>query len=358
MPKSPKPSTPRCIAAASAVEVKLAGEGVPAKRLQLLPLGAVQLRDGRGPFTVENPHALIEATRKHAGQTHIVVDYDHQHFFGVKDGVGAQAPAAGWIDPATLSVEADGIWGEVEWTAAAAEKLRGREYRYVSPLFAFDEKSKAVLAIMNASLTNVPAIADLAAAAALEIDNQETDQMLLAKIAAALGLAAADTEEAVMQSLTTLKESNAGVAAASASIAAAAAQLGLAAGATAEQVAAAALAKGEPDPAKFVPISAMTDLQKRVATLEGDKTVNVVAAAMEAGKITPAQKDWATAYATKDPAGFATWLGAAPVVVAPGAQIEAAALQAGADGLTDSERSVAKMLGQTPEQFLKTKKEG
>ncbi|MFN7400568.1 MAG: phage protease [Sandaracinobacter sp.] len=371
MPQKRSPSTP-AIAAAAAIEVRVA-EGSPATRLQLMPLGAVELRDGRGPFRLDDAAAVIEATKRHAGQTHIVVDYDHQHFFGVKPGVAAQAPAAGWIDPASLRVEDDGIWGDVEWTAAAAEKLRAREYRYVSPLFAFDETSGAVLAILNASLTNVPAIEALAAAAGVEWAanskgaasadltpdpnaTQETEQMLLAKIAAALGLADSATEEEVMLKLASLNQGAAGVAAATASIAAAAVKLGLSADATADQVAAAAVAKAEPDPAKFVPISAMTDLQTRLAALEGDKVAAVVAAAMEAGKVSPGQKDWAISYASKDLAAFEAYLKTAPVIVAPGAQLAAAAAQPGGDGLTESERQVAKMLGRTPEQMLAAKK--
>lgn len=354
MPQRPLTSTP-AIAAAAAIEVRVA-EGSPATRLQLMPLGSVELRDGRGPFRLDDAAAVIEATKRHAGSTHIVVDYDHQHFFGVKPGVAAQAPAAGWIDPASLRVEDDGIWGDVEWTAAAAEKLRGREYRYVSPLFAFDETSGAVLAILNASLTNVPAIEALAAAASADLSTMETDTMLLAKIAAALGLADSATEEEMMHSLTSLKEGNAGMATVSASIAAAAAQLGLPATAGVAEIAAAAVAKAEPDPAKFVPIAAMADLQARLAVLEGDRVAATVAAAMEAGKVTPNQKDWALSYARKDLADFEAYLQAAPVIVAPGAQLAAAASQAGSDGLTDAERATAAMLGVPADKFLAVKK--
>jgi phage I-like protein len=355
MPKRLNPSTPT-IAAAAAIEVRLA-EGSPVTRLQLMPLGSVEMRDGRGPFRLDDAAAVIEATKRHAGSTHIVVDYDHQHFFGVKPGVAAQAPAAGWIDPASLRVEDDGIWGDVEWTAAAAEKLRAREYRYVSPLFAFDEKSGAVLAILNASLTNVPAIEALAAAASADLstDPQETDQMLLAKIAAALGLADTATEEEVMQSLAALKDSSAGMASASAAVAAAAAQLGLPATATVVEIAAAAVA-AKPDPKLYAPVSAVDALQAQLAELQADKAAGVVAAAMEAGKVSPALKDWAIQYATKDPAAFQDWLAKAPVVLEPGAQLAAAASQAGSDGLTESERQVAKMLGRTPEQMLAAKK--
>lgn len=377
MPQRPLTSTPlRQIAAAAAVEVSLAAEGSPVKRLQLMPLGKVELRDGRGPFKVEDPHALIEATRGYAGKTHLVVDYDHQHHFGVKPGVAAQAPAAGWIDPASLRVEDDGIWADVEWTAAAAEKLRAREYRYVSPLFAFDQKSGAVLAILNASLTNVPAIEALAAAAAAELslvansgrdpaaasadlttDPQEIDNMLLAKIAAALGLADSATEEEVMQSLAALKDSSAGMASASAAVAVAAAQLGLPATATVAEVAAAAVAaKADPDPKLYAPVSAVTALQAQLAELQKDKAAGIVAAAMEAGKVSPALKDWAINFATTDPAGFNDYLEKAPVILQPGAQLAAAAAQAGADGLTDAERATAAMLGVPADKFLAAKK--
>ena len=360
MPQRPSTSTPlRHIAAAAAVEVSLAAEGSPVKRLQLMPLGKVELRDGRGPFKVEDPHAQIETTRGNAGNTHLVVDYDHQHHFGVKPGVAAQAPAAGWIDPASLRVEDDGIWADVEWTAAAADKLRAREYRYVSPLFAFDEKSGAVLAILNASLTNVPAIEALAAAASADLttDPQEIDNMLLAKIAAALGLADSATEEEVMQSLAALKDSSAGMASASAAVAAAAAQLGLPATATVAEVAAAAVAaKADPDPKLYAPVSAVTALQAQLAELQKDKAAGIVAAAMEAGKVSPALKDWAINFATTDPAGFNDYLDKAPVILQPGAQLAAAAAQAGADGLTDAERATAAMLGVPADKFLAAKK--
>ncbi len=112
----------------------------------------------------------------------------------------------------------------------------------------------------------------------------------------------------------------------------------------------------KPDPAKFVPIGAMTDLQTRLAALEGDKVDATVAAAMEAGKVSPAQKGWAISYASKDLAAFEAYLATAPAIIAPGAQLAAAAAQAGSDGLTEGERQVARMLGRTPEQFLAAKK--
>jgi phage I-like protein len=345
-----KPALPSTayIAAAAAVEVPRSAEA--RQRLQLLPIGRVDLRDGRGPYflSAENAADVIEATRRQAGRTDILVDYDHQHHFGVKEGVAAQAPAAGWIKPDSLTADAQGIWGEVEWTPAAAERLQAREYRYVSPLFAFDPKTRAVRALLAASLTNVPAIESLAAAASAKTQ-PEKDPMDYSQIATALGLAEGATLDDILAKIAAMAPATT----AASAVAAAARKLGLAETATVDELVAAA---AKPDPAKFVPVDALTDLQSKVARFTADRVEQLVAAAMEAGKVAPALKDWAVSYATKDEAGFQDWLAKAPAILGPGATITAAAGQLGGDGLTESERAVAKMLGRTPEQFLAAKK--
>lgn len=346
----------RFIAAATA-EVTLGAGGRPARRLQLLPLGMVEMRDGRGPYLLppERAQAVIDASRRHAGRTLIMVDYDHQHHFGVKDGVAAQAPAAGWIDPATLVVEADGIWADVEWTAAARARLEAREYRYISPLFAYDGATKHVVAILAAGLTNAPAIESLAAAASLQ--QTESDEMLLSKIAVALGLADSATEQEVMDRIAILLEGDGTAAAARAGLAAAAQALGLPTDATADQVRVAAASRAAgPDPADYVPMAAFSELQDRVAELVGDRAQRLVAAAMDAGKIVPALRDWAIGYATTDEAGFRGWVDRAPSVL-PDGPIVAAGRHGGPgnDGLTDAERVVAASLRLTPEAYLAAK---
>lgn len=344
-------------AAAASVEVGIDGDGQPTQRIQLLPVGRIELRDGRGPYRLDQGDAgrVIDATRQLLGRQDMVVDYDHQHFFGVKDGVGAQAPAAGWIKPDSIRAEADGIWADVAWTPAAQAKLAAREYRYVSPLFHFDPKTMAVVAIANASLTNVPAIESLAAAATAT--TKEPTNMTYAKIAAALGLAEDATEDDIMAKIAAMIEGAqpaAAAAAAQTALAAAAGRFGLAATATVDELIAAAAAK--PDPAKFVPADALADLQKTVSALADGKAEGVVAAAMAEGKVAPALKDWALDYAKRDLPGFQGWLGKAPVILDPAKVIDTVAAAAGQDGLTEAERSAAKMLGLTAEQFLKTKK--
>ena len=337
------------IAAAAAVEA--VSDGVPKKRIHLMPLGTIQLRDGRGPFTLagkEAADAVVEATRKRAGRTAIMVDYDHQSFYGAREGVGGQAPAAGWIDPASLSVEADGIWADVEWTDAAAAKLAAREYRYISPLFTFDPATKAVRAIANAGLTNTPAIEQLAAVASEII--QPENEMSFSKIALVLGLTAVASELECLAAAGALKQKADGLAAANA-------KLGLTEDAGVEQLVAAA---ARVDPAQYVPIAVVADLQKTVgdlqASIQGGKAEAAVAAAMKAGKVTPAMKDWAEGYARADLPGFESYVAAAAVIVKPGEDFADLGKAPQSDSkLTVEERAVAASMGLTEEQFLAAK---
>jgi phage I-like protein len=350
------------IAAAAAVEVVSAG--APKKRIQLLPLGAIVLRDGRGPFNMskEVAHAVIAATRQRAGNTDIMIDYDHQSFYGAVEGVGGRAEAAGWISPASLSVEADGIWADVSWTPAAEAKLAAREYRYLSPLFTFDPATKAVRAIRNAGLTNTPAIDELVAVASANPNgdpsqpaansgrgDQPETPMDLSKIAVAAGLAASAPEGEIVAKVTLL-------ATGATALAVASQQLGLKADATAEQLVAAA---AKPDPAQYVPIAVVTELRADVAALRQATVTRdaeaVVAAALKDGKISPAMKGWADDYAKKDLAGFQAYVDKAPAIIAASALELEAEGGAGKSRLTATEAEVVAKLGLTPERFVAAK---
>jgi phage I-like protein len=341
------------IAAAASVEV--VSDGEPKKRIQLLPLGKIVLRDGRGPFTMskEDAHAVVATTRNRAGKTDMMVDYDHQSFYGAVEGVGGQAPAAGWIDPATLAVEDDGIWGTVEWTAAADAKIRAKEYRYLSPLFSHHPTTLAVTAIQNAGLTNTPAIDDLVAVASADLSvGQPENPMPLELIAAAAGLAPTATEAEIVTKVTAL----AGTAAA---LVAAGQKLGLQADASADEVVVAASAK--PDPAKFAPTTEVASLKGEVEQLKTDalntKVAASVAGALTARKISPSLESWATKTATKDFAGWEDFLSGAPVLVAAGEQF--AHMQDPPKpehhGLTADELKVAASMNLTAEEYAAAK---
>lgn len=352
------PGTPRSTLFAAA-SVEVAAGGAPVKRVQLLPMGRIQLRDGRGPFWLrDRAHAerVIEATRRAAGGTDIMIDYDHQSYFGAKDGVGGTAPAAGWMRPQDLTADDSGIWASVEWTPAAAAALKDRAWRYISPLFRFDPETGDVLQLVNAGLVNQPAITALAAVASADLarDPAPETQMDLSRIAAALGLPDGATEEDILAAIAALGER--AVAAAvppAADLAAAAAALGLPEGASLSDVVAAAACPRE----DTVAAATIADLTARVLRFEQQEAERLVAAAVQAGRITPAQKPfWLDQLKTNRDAA-AAYLETAPVVVQPGRDDPAANPPAGTDGLTDTERTVAAALGLKPETLIAARKE-
>src|SRR5579863_8508686 len=120
--------------------------------IELLPAGVFFGRDGRGPFRLDDPAAVIASTTALQMNAGLPIDYDHATDFGAPEG--RRAPAAGWIRE--LAVRAGALWGRVEWTARAADSIVAHEYRYVSPVFQFDPKTGAVTRILRAGLTNNP----------------------------------------------------------------------------------------------------------------------------------------------------------------------------------------------------------
>ena len=332
-----------------AASVEVVANGAVKKRILLLPMGQVALRDGRGPFQLDNlAHAqeVIAATLEWAGKTDLMIDYDHQSLHAATPQVGGRAIAAGWI----TALEADdaGIWANVDWTAAAAAALEAREYRYVSPLF-YHFKNNKVQRLVNAGLVNIPAITDLPAVAAQASSLQPQENLVdFKKIAAALGLPETATEDEILAAL-------AGMAVMpQPEMVAAAAALGLANTASLTEIVAAAAAAA-PDPAKFMPMEAFTPLQAQLATLNGERVDRLVAASVAEGKLTPAQTAWAKSYALKDEAGFNSWLAGAPVIVAAGSVIEGE-IVATASALTETEQTVARTFGLTAAEFSAAKK--
>lgn len=323
------------------------GEGV---WVQLLPAGTFSGRDGRGPYVagdVGAMTALIERSRARAGSADLVIDYDHQSVFGAVPGVGGTAPAAGWI--VEMQARADGIWAQVRWTEAAAARIRAGEYRYLSPVYTHDDQGR-VGVILNAGLTNTPNL-ELAAVAA-RAEFVPTGDHDMKTIAAALGLSEAATEAECLAAVAAMKASLTEIAAAG----------GVAVQSGAASIVAAIKAKAA-DPAKFVPVDQVVAVQSQLKALQDQIAVQsataAVEAAMAAGKVAPATKDWALSYAKADPAGFAAFAAAAPVIVAPGAKTAAVPPGAtgGADQLSAEDIAVCTQMGLDQATYLKTRKQ-
>lgn len=357
--------------------------------VQLLPVGDFAGRDGAGPYRLDDPQSVITATLAAASGADLPIDYDHQILWSRDNG--QPAPAAGWIK--AYEARPDGVWGRVEWTPAAAARLRDREYRYLSPVFWFSPDG-TVTRIECAALTNTPNLELAAVASRLpNHDGGEMDPKQIAALAAALGLPADTPADQLVAHAKGLADQ---VKAIAPTHAAMARRLGLAEDAAPETVgqavtacldamdatakelglpgrpikpeALAAHAKellathGQaettaPDPTKYVPVEQLRAVNDRLGALEGslakDAATKAVDAAMAAGKVVPATKNWALAYASKAPEEFAALMHVAPVIVKPGREGPAGVTPPATGELGEEDLAVCSRLGIAPDEFKK-----
>ncbi len=341
--------------ASTASAIALDAEGKPPTEIQLFPFGTVKGRDGRGPWVLaDEAHAreVIAATQARHAPTDMMVDYDHQGVFAVGEGKGGTAEAAAWIDVSKLTVKEDGIWAAVEWTEAAAAKLKARAYRYLSPYFGSDPATGRLTRFFNVGLVNQPAIREIAAAAAIDL-NPGTPQNMKT-ILTALGLKETATEADACASIAALTQA----AGSAEQLAAAATALGLKPEATGEEVVAAAtaaVAGGAPDPAKFVPIAALTEVTDKLKVINEERAAAAVDEATASGKLTPALRQWGIDLFNQDEARFAAFVQGQPAVLPTGPSKAAGKVDGDKPQLTDEDRQACAALDVSEEDFLKTR---
>ncbi|WP_459199055.1 phage protease [Ralstonia pseudosolanacearum] len=321
--------------------------------LQLLPAGAFRSRDGRPTecpawvCTAATAQRLIELAN--ADNRQIVIDYEHQTLNAEKNG--QPAPAAGWFKAMEWRDGVGLFATDVEWTDKARQMIGAKEYRYLSPVFGYDKKTGEVLRILHVALTNYPALDNLPevalrAAAHFQIPHHLENAMpeWLKKLLAQLGLNPED-ETAVTTALTALKSAAEASAAKDTEIAALRA----------------ASATTKPDPAKYVPIETMQALQGQVAalttTVHGREVEDVIAGAQKAGKLLPAQEQWARELGNKDIAALRSFVATAQPIAAlssmqTGGKKPDGAGQAGQ--LSEADMAVCKAMGLDVEAYKKT----
>ncbi|PIW30406.1 MAG: hypothetical protein COW30_02540 [Rhodospirillales bacterium CG15_BIG_FIL_POST_REV_8_21_14_020_66_15] len=334
----------------------------PPEWIHLMTPGQLNARDGRR-FQLDDAVAVVRDSL--ARSANLVVDYEHQTDLAEKNG--QPAPAAGWIKD--LSVRPDGIWGRVEWTAKAADMIRAREYRFLSPTFTHAKTAPhQVRIILRAALTNNPAL-ELTALATNQDGDPEMDKFLLALVKA-LGLGADVNQDQILAALT---EKLGGLAQLTTLATAVRSALALDDKADDKAIAAAidklksdvatATAKGtgaDPDPAKYVPIAQVTALSEQIArltaTVSDDKATTAVEQAMKDGKVPPALKDWATAYAKSDLGAFTAYCTNQPAIFKPGSDVPTTVVKTAADALSETDKAIARATGIDETAFLATRK--
>ena len=292
--------------------------GVP-EVIRVLPKGHVS--STKGDFEVDDRDIAGIIRQFKARRLDLVIDYEHQTLSDV------QAPAAGWIKD--LYPGEDALMARVEWTEKGREYIANKEYRYLSPVVLVKKADQHAAVFHSAALTNTPAITGMFAiitSDAFSIEEAEESRMELSALIELLGLEEGTAEEDVLKRIKELtqqaaeegqggQEGKEGPAKEGTQLVANKTVLdllGLPEDARTEDVTARIMAFKAGD----------SVLQRRVAELEkqaaSQKAEELVGLAMKDGKLSPAQKEWAVAYALSDPKGFAKFVEKAPVVVPMG----------------------------------------
>lgn len=327
------------VCSANGVEI----DGVPTE-VKILPLGHVISR--KGDFDVdEESFRLMQQHFKDRG-IDIVVDYEHQTLDDV------QAPAGGWIKE--LYKGEDAIIAKIEWTPKAAEYLKNKEYKYLSPVVLTRKIDKKAVLLHSVALTNTPAIDGMFPIInAVDIDTLMNDKegdnkiMDLEKLIQLLGLAPDATEEDVTKALAELQKEADKAAKAETEIVANKTVL--------ELLELKEDAKTEDVTAKIMSFKTggdtlVADVLALKEKLQKKETEELVMTALKEGKISASQKEWAQSYALKDPEGFKGFMEKAPKAV-PTGKINYDADKTNSED--DLNMEVLKQLGVSKEDALK-----
>jgi phage I-like protein len=248
------------------VEIKSPFDENRQQWIQLLTLGTLKTVDERGPFFVDDPEAVIRESFRNISTDKLPVDYDHA--IDVLLPRGMSAPAAGWIS--CMEVRSDGIWGLVEWTPKAAQQIRDKEYRFLSPVIGHCHDKK-VSAILRAALTNLPNLTLKSlntAEKGLSMDHEQ----FMSDLRAALGLPATADEQVVLDAIKISKSTNSA------------------------------------DPAKFVPLATfqqtVSELNKLRSGVSLQSAEREVENHVRHGRLLPFMRDWAVSLCQANKSAF------------------------------------------------------
>lgn len=327
-------------------------EGVP-EIIPVLPVGHVV--SSKGDFNVDGES--FQAMQRQIAQrgVDLVVDYEHQTL------KGCEAPAAGWVQE--LKQEDGQIRARVRWTPRAAEYLKNREYRYLSPVVDVRKTDRKAMGLHSLALTNTPAIEGMKPIVNSENFNPEGGETMdiIKKLAGLLGLGEDSGEKEVLEALEACiaenkaakKEGGQEPPAADDSVVANKAVcelLGLKAGAPASDVSAKIM---ELKGGTIDGINILAELKALKAQNAQRDAGDAVTLALKEGKITPAQKEWAQGYALGDPEGFKSFVEKAPRIVPMGTVLPENEKALKNDIPDEATMLVCKQLGLTAEDVKK-----
>lgn len=319
---------------AIAINFALSEGKEPPEWIELVPAGEFVGRDGRD-FDNPDPQAVVDFIINRG----VDIPIDEEHSTEIKAPKGESAPARSWIkaQAKNFEIRKGALWAKPDWKQRGIDIIQNEEYRYYSPAFYIKEGSNVVAGVKSIGFTNTPNLS----LTALNHEG-ETTMGLSKAIAAALGLEANASESDAVLAITKLKEEH---------------QLSL------NQA-------QNPPTDKFVP-KATYDLAinraeqaeqklKERAEQELELAINTeVDAAVKAGKIAPADKDYYISTCQQEGGldKFKAFVAKKAPIVDGRSQLDGKELDGESVSLNAEERLVAEQLGISVEDFQAAKKE-
>ncbi len=149
---------------------------------------AGQVDTSKGTFVFDGEAAASVMADYAAQGNELMVDYDHASLAGISLDPAQSGKAAGWYG---IELRNGELWAvNVRWTPPAAEALKRKEWRYMSPAFTTGEGGR-ITSLLNVALTNIPATRKLEPLMAASItalgENGMTVEEFL-KVVKALGI--------------------------------------------------------------------------------------------------------------------------------------------------------------------------
>lgn len=339
--------------------------GEPPEWVQLIPATPhVVGRDGRAWVWDQVAQAAVMKAWEHRAAP---ASIDWEHAGELLAPQGHEAPAAAWITE--LQLRDGALWGRVDWNRRAANQIREREYRFLSPAFNYSKTTRRIASLCSVALTNNPNLR-LPALNRADRTTPEEEEMDLSKLCELLGLPPTATMEEIVKAVTKLKTAQAQNAVQGDQLPKAlCTALGIAEAATVDQAVTAleTLTKKPADDVdlnKFVPRPDYDKALNRAGAAEAKlkdiqdaeretKITSAVDEAQAAGKIAPASRDFYLAMCRKEGGleDFQKFVETAPKLIAD-PEMPAKPGDTG-KALNAEQQHMADVFGNTPEDLAK-----
>lgn len=133
------------------LSIEVGGDEPPGE-FRIFASGKIETVKGDLVFDEKSAASVMAEYEAHG--IDLMVDYDHASLAGLTLDPAQSGKAAGWFK---LAVRNGELWAvDVRWTPPAAEALKRKEWRFMSPACTTDENGR-VLTLLNVAITNLPA---------------------------------------------------------------------------------------------------------------------------------------------------------------------------------------------------------